>query len=543
MNLKTVHSLALVLIVSQLRATRRTSNRLGALRRPSAVLLIDGLAFLGAYMLTQRLTPIVTNGSHLAVQVNVDLPMFLIFVVMLSGLLWEISYSFAFTSTDMVNYLPISAAEYVLASSVSTVFSYSIFLAGGLGVALSLAQQFGLLRLWFVTAAMSLVAVFIGAFGVEMMRSFTNRASSLFYRRSGRPVLILRTIVLIAAIVSFQLAFNPRFVIIILGGVTAGAQAAWYFPLVWPSLTVVQLLGAKWVSSSLYAVLSLALTSSFYLAATKLRQIYWMTTPVSVRLPAGAYTSKTGLLRRLGLDDAESAIVRKDFRSLTRRREMARFLALPVLIVISMLIPSLMSTEEQPPLFSNVISWAFPLMLGIISFALLNSMISIGQEGHSIWSLYAAPISPRELVRAKVGANLILTLPVAGAFWLGVTLLGHQSLKTSTAFLLILIATSLVESLVGVMVGLRFPDFNETIRSRFIRIPGMLLGMLIGAIAEGILLVPYGFYLFLEVTSMNRDAYFILASLVTVGLATLTSNIAYRYCLSRAKRLLQEIPV
>jgi hypothetical protein len=131
-------------------------------------------------------------------------------MVMLSGLLWEISYSFAFTSTDVVNYLRISAADYVLASSASIVFSYSIFLAGALGGALALALQFGILHVWVVMAVMNFFAVFIGAFGLEAMRAFTNRASSLLYKRSGKSVLILRMVVLIAALVFFQLIFNPR---------------------------------------------------------------------------------------------------------------------------------------------------------------------------------------------------------------------------------------------------------------------------------------------------------------------------------------------
>jgi len=89
------------------------------------------------------------------------------------------SYSSGFMSTDMINYLPISASEYVLASSLSLVYAYSPFLALGLGGALGIVLKFGLFGAWIMTAAMSLFAMFIGALGLEVLKAFTNRASSL----------------------------------------------------------------------------------------------------------------------------------------------------------------------------------------------------------------------------------------------------------------------------------------------------------------------------------------------------------------------------
>jgi len=233
MNPKTVYRLALVLTISQLRATR-SGSRLDFLRRPSAILLMDAVAFVGAFLFTQRFASIITSQSPSSVfQLIANLPMFLIFLVMLSGLLWELSYSSSFTSTDMINYLPVSAGEYVLASSASIVFSYSVFLAVGLGIALALALLSGLVDVWAAVAVMSLVAMLIGAFGVEALRALTNRASSLLYKRSGKPVLILRMLILIAALASFQIVFNPRLMLFVLEGVTGGIKAAWYFPLVW----------------------------------------------------------------------------------------------------------------------------------------------------------------------------------------------------------------------------------------------------------------------------------------------------------------------
>ena len=549
MNLKTAYHLAKVLTYSQLRATSRIRGRLDFLRRPFAILLIDAAVFVGASVVAQKFASIFTatistsTGSLLAVQVMVDLPIFLMFLVMLSGLLWELSYSFSFTSTDMINHLPITAAEYVLASSASLAFSYSIYVAVGLGAALGLALQFGLIYAWIITVLMSLVAVLIGAFGLEALRAFTNRASSLLYKRSGTAVMILRLVVLIAVFVFFQLIFNPTIMLSLLGGIAGSVQGAVYFPLVWPSLAVASFLQDNLPSASLYAFLTFLLCGFFFLACARLRQVYWMPMPISVRLSAATYAPRPGFLSRLGLNPAESAIIKKDFRSLSRRREMARFLAIPILIVASMLIPSLMSTSGSPASSSGVMFWFFPLIFGVTIFALLTSMISVGQEGSAVWNLYSSPLMPREFVRAKMTANIILSLPIAIAFWLGITLLGHTSFKSSLAILLVLTALILAESFVGLALGVKYPDFGETIRSRFSRLTGMLTGMLLGATVAGAILAPYGLYVLFKFQWLDSNIYFAAACFASLILTALISAVAHRACVSSTRKLLAGLPV
>jgi hypothetical protein len=549
MNLRAAYQLTKVLTFSQLRATRTMRGRLDFLRRPSAIVLIDAAAFIVACLVAQRLAsifiaPISTStGSSLAVQVMVDLPIFLMFLIMISGLLWELSYSFNFTSTDMINHLPITAAEYVLASSASLAFSYSIYVAVGLGAALGLALQFGLIYAWIITVLMSFVGVLIGAFGLEALRAFTNRASSLLYKRSGRAVMILRLIVLIVVFVFFQLIFNPTIMLSLLGSIAGGVQGASYFPLVWPSLAVASFIEDNLLSASLYAFLTFLLCGFFFLACVRLRQAYWMPMPVSVKLSTATYAPSAGFLSRLGLNPTERAIVRKDFRSLSRRREMARFLAIPILIVASLLIPSLVSTSQSPASSLGIMFWFFPLIFGVTFFALFTSMISVGQEGSAVWNLYSSPLLPRELVKAKVTANIILSLPIAIAFWLGITLLGHTSFKSSLAILLVLAALILAESLVGLALGAKYPDFSETIRSRFIRLTGMLTGMLLGMAVAGAILAPYGLYVLFKLQWLDNNMYFIIVCFASLILTGLISAIAHRACVSSTKKLLAGIPV
>jgi hypothetical protein len=136
-----------------------------------------------------------------------------------------------------------------------------------------------------------------------------------------------------------------------------------------------------------------------------------------------------------------------------------------------------------------------------------------------------------------------LSLPVALAFWIGITILGHLSFRASTAFLLVSISLIFTESLLGLIIGIRFPDFTETLRSRFVSITGMLLGMLLGIVVAGVIATPYAAYLSFKPQWMARSMYFILTSLVTLLLTTLFSVIGYRLCLTRIKNLFRELPI
>ncbi|NJD77208.1 MAG: hypothetical protein FIB08_08970 [Candidatus Methanoperedens sp.] len=533
MNLKTVYRLVKVFTFSQVRASGK-SSMFDFLRKTSVILLIDIIAFIIALVFGRALSIVLTDPT-LAIRVMINLPMFLLFMLMLAGLMLEMSYSTGFMSTDMVNYLPISASEYVLASSLSLVYAYSPFLALGLGGALGIILKFGLFGAWIMTAAMSLFAMFIGALGLEVLKAYTNRVSSILYKRSGKTVLFLRMIVLISSFVAMQLLFNPQVMFFILEKVTGAATVASYIPLLWPSLAITGFTGADLMLASLYAFLTIVFSGVLFLVSVRLRQVYWVPVPVSVKLSTGTYAPKPGILGRLGLNPAESAVIRKDFKSLTRRREMANYLAVPAVMIATMVIPSLFSRNGFS-LSRDAMFLAFPLAFGAMFFAYMNSSVSIGQEGPAFWNIQSSPLSPGGFVRAKISANLFISLPLALVFWTGIVFLGHPASRTAIAFLVVLVALVLTESFIGLTVGIMFPDFTETVRNRFISISGALLGMFLGTLAAGVLIAPFGIYFLIKTGNV---LHFMLVSVVTLALTALISTVSYRLCISKAGELLK----
>ena len=149
------------LLLSQLRAAAvRTNSRIGVhsiLRRPLILLIIDVVGFVAATAVAyyvgslidnsaqQSLVSTISGGVH---NIIVILPAVILSIILILGLVLEVSSGAQFTSSDTVNWLPVKASEYVAASTLSLLIYYSIFPVVVLGATLSLAYVFGFLGSW-----------------------------------------------------------------------------------------------------------------------------------------------------------------------------------------------------------------------------------------------------------------------------------------------------------------------------------------------------------------------------------------------------------
>jgi hypothetical protein len=156
---------------------------------------------------------------------------------------------------------------------------------------------------------------------------------------------------------------------------------------------------------------------------------------------------------------------------------MARFLAIPFVLAISMGISILPLGSGPNPQTPSFLFLALLYTIPVFIFVGALSMTSIGQEGHAIWNLYAAPIKPSQILRAKVLFAACLGL----AF--GVALLAIFAFLMSIVaayfgmMLLIGILVVLESSTLGVYYAARFPDFREMVRSRYVGVWGSMLGL------------------------------------------------------------------
>lgn len=354
-------------------------------------------------------------------------------------------------------------------------YTYSFLLAFFLGLLLGPAVYLGHGPVLAVSAVMGVMSVFIGSSAVELIRAVTNRISSSFYKKSGRSGIFVRLSLTIIVLVVFQLIFSGRIIASVLGRLTQTVATVWYLPIMWPSLAV-QTISAT--ASLGFGLLSLVFMLTLFGLAVGMRRAYWVPVPVSIRLSTHPYHASFSTLRFPGLGVAESAIIRKDFRSLTRRREMARFLAIPFVLAASLwvsLFPFGGSTNEFG------MTGIIPIyLIPIAIFCEVLSMTSIGQEGSAIWNLYAAPLDADKVVNAKMYLSIILGSIFTCGLLLAVALLSKQGVGEIASLLVLGLVVVIEESALGVYVAGRFPDFRETVRSRYVSISGSIVGPSLG---------------------------------------------------------------
>lgn len=480
---------------------------------------------------------LMSSFRPVAVQSLIVLPVILTSAVILAGILFELGQTGGLASSEAVNWLPVSPIEYVLASSVSLELTYSPFLFIGLGVTVPLALNFGESSIVPFFILISVLAYVWGALIVEALRSVMNRISTTLYKKSGRLGVILRIVLVVVLLVAVQIAFNPYILYTALSGVAAGVNVAWFVPVIWPSVAIVSFMIPDVAKATIFALLSFLFTFLIFEAATRLRARYWSPIPVTITLSKSTtYVPQAGSF--LWLDPVAFAVASKELRSLARRREMARFLAIPVLLVVSSLLPVLTSGANPHETLSGVslvllaeVSLLLPMML---------SSISIGQEGSSIANIYMLPISTDELVLGK----LFLPWIFSGAGILAIALL-MQFLAPVAAgqFLATLIAAAfnvIIQGYVGLGAGSRYPSFNVGPRARYLSFTGFIVAFVLGGLVTGVILTPLILYEgtgFLTGLGVGSTGSVLATIFLTLAVGTLLLVLVRYYCMRGVKKL------
>lgn len=549
MRLTVVYQLAKVLVTSQLRSTRQVSRPRRLIGRPVILAIADIIVFAVATFTVYELVGALARSRDQTIQNALlsaavggltSVPLFVLSGIVTLGILYEVSVSAQFASADIVNFLPLSSGEYVLASTLSIAYVYSPFWILSIGAVLPLANQYRLLNAWGLMVILSLLALLTGGIIVEMIRAAVNRVSSAFYRRGGKSIILGRLVITVSVIAFFQLLVNPNFLLPVIGALTQGATEGWFVPFAWYLEGVLNLINGEITRAFLFGAGSAIFTATLFVMAVQLRSRYWVPSIVTVRVTNSIYAPRRGIIGKLGFNQIESAIIRKDFKSLLRRREMARFLAIPVAILIPIMLPFFSPTSTRSLNLGQFL--IFPLYLGLVLSALLLSMTSIGQEGKAVMNLYTLPLGAKEIVRAKASVSIIVTGLITTALMLLLIILLRLQPGNSLIYYILIFPVLFEQSLFGLLIGTQFPDFSEGPRSRYVGITGSLVGMLVGTILAVITLLPVIVYLVFAGGVFHLEPGFFVALGITFLIAGLSSFGCYRLAVGNTNKLLQELP-
>jgi hypothetical protein len=537
LNFKLILHMAKILALSSVRAKRAAGSvPAGFAKSPKINLIVFLIGFpTAAFFASNFASAFLKNVNLLQFfwQIAIFLPSLMTLASVMYGLLFEFSQSSSVGSSDIINWLPIRALDFVLASVLSMIYFLAPLLGVVFGAAFGISLYVNRLDLGLLSIVFGVLGMFLGAFLIEIIRAITNRVSASFYKRSGRTTVAIRMLVSLVVMVTFILVSNANFLFTILQHFMGGIGNAWFIPILWPSLAVMSYLTAEYVQVLLYTVASIGLAVVLLWASVKLREKYWVPAPFSIKLkPSRSYTPKRGFLGGLGFTAAGAALIRKDLRGLTRRKEMIVWIAVPLALSLISIFSFQSSWETAAATSEKLMLFWGPLM-GVFMFAFYMALTGVGQEGGAFLNLLIIPVKEKEVAKSKLAVALFPSSVALIALTSVIQVMLQLRLEVLITVTVTLFAGLFECAFVGLALGSRFPDFTEVPRARFIDQKGVWLGMLIIAACIGVTFLPPFLY------SFHILEYFpiLLAPVLSATACTVICYASYRTTLNSLQRL------
>ncbi len=482
-----------------------------------------------------------------------SMPTFVLIFSTVLTMLQQIQLSGIKATTQVMYWLPVTWQEHTLASILANLLGIPLAIVSGFASGILVFSAFnGLILPALLTVLVMLGAAFMGSSITEILRVLQVRISGAIYRSSGRAAVWVRLIGSLA----FFIIFYVVYLSVVYGftnfiqGLTTFQNTLWFVPFVWLGLTLYYLFSGVLLEGIIFIALSAVFIVALYYLAILLNQRFGLYEPPAIRVQtSGVYSPKTGFLGKFGFSSVEAAIIRKDIRAFTRRRELISIFIVPVIFLLIPLMQSVGITNGSAPgqlrLFYAGMTFLFPVSI----MAMSVGSILIGEEGQAVWRIYASPISPKNLVRAKlffISSLSIITLLLTGS----IGILFYQPL-------LQFIIVGYVEGLflafalgsISLSIGFKGADFSQTRRARMIRQEWSIIALLVcGLAALAVLapLIPFAFSLFISsfMAAAPVDSFYLAVSVVISGIiASVITAVFYRVNLNSAKELIRKAEV
>lgn len=557
MELRKIYAITIALSKSQLRT--QTSGRAGAsiFRRPSIVLILDAVAFtlcavfgyLGATALQSAFPygAASPGGQDYTIIVRVVqealvfIPTFVPSSVLVGGILFELNVSSKFSGSDTVNWLPVTQTEYVAASAVSVAYNYSIMPSVFLGISLAPAVYLGYGWLWVGALLFSVLGLFTGGTLIEIIRAAMNRVSSMVGGRARRGAFVLRLVIFAVIIIIIDTSFNPNVLIDVVNSLSSTLSYVPFIPILWGSIAMEAVATGEGLKAAAFSAATVLFTAVLLWIAVKVRSKYWSPTLAAVSISHAEYMPRSGVLTKLGLTEGEAAMVKKDLKGVTRRRELISFFAIPIVFVAIFLIdtftPGITGGSTSGSGLGIVTD--LPIFFAATIFALMISSISFGQESRAVMTLYSLPISPDQILKAKAFVALLFalsaTIGIAIIFWFA----GGRGPLVLVENIVIGSSVAVEEVFIGLGFGASHPDFQERPRPRFVDPFWIILMLPVGLVVAGITSVPIIVRDVFYVTSTPGSAPFYLFP-AGVAFAVVVSILSYRWARGSVRHLMAE---
>jgi len=458
-------------------------------------------------------------------------------------------------SIQPLYWFPITWTEHTLASVLASIIGVPLVITILISAVIVVASIFfGLVPLAVFTILALAASTIIGSTTAEILKSLQVRLTGAVTKAAGRAAVWVRLLgsilfFLVFYLIYFSIYYNIS-PISLAESIASGQRALWFIPYVWLGVALFTFANGLWLQTVILSVASLIFIYALFVLAVRVNTRYGLYEAPSIRISHGVYAPKAGLLGRLGFSTFEAAMIKKDFKAFTRRRELTYIFIFPVIVVIAPLLSFMRgpSAAEVPSMFPSFLFAYVALFPGALMVVILARLI-VGSEGESVWNLYSWPVSAKSLVKAKYffvvffGLTVTLICSVVGV------VLTIPSVQIAIVGLVEAVFIILSLAMVSLSFGIKGADFRELPpRPRMIRTLWAFVDMAVCAILGLVIiapLIPYVTMVIFQAGVPPSQIYFslppeypFLALLVSGVIAFLIAYGFYKVAVNSAEQLL-----
>jgi hypothetical protein len=479
-----------------------------------------------------------------------SLPTLVLIYSLVFTMMQQIQRSGVKVSSEAPYWLPVTWREHTLASILANLLGFPLASIVFIGSAIMVFSIFiGQVPASVLTLLAVCGAAFMASITTEVFRILQVRFIGAVYKSTGRAAVWVRFVGSMLFFILFYIVYfyvtSGVGAITFIQTVASVQNSAWFVPFVWLGMTLYSIINGLLLQGIAFLFLSILFIFGLFFLAVSLNTRFGLYEPPAITVSRGVYVPRTGFLGRLGFSTVEAALLRKDFRAFTRRRELMTVFIVPIVIILVPLMQSLSQTSAKNPypvsLFFIALTFLFPACVMVMSLG--NFMI--GEEGQAVWRVYSSPVSANNLVKSKyffiVFFSLVI-LAITGTFGF---LMYHPSPRATIVASLETVFLVFALGSVSLSNGIRGADFTETPRQRMIRPSWGLINFATCLLAGIAMLAPFLPYLlssalsaFLPVSTGWAFLDPFQALVVSAVIAIVLTAIFYRIALKNAKELL-----
>lgn len=482
---------------------------------------------------------------------QLSLPTIVLVFALIFTMMQQLQRTGASSANQAPYWLPVTWKEHTLASILADLLGLPLMTIALISPAVLIVSFFTGQMLFAVGSVLAMfAAAFTAGATIEVFRILQVRFTGAVYKSTGRAAVWVRFVSSIAVFIIFYVIYfsitQGSGLILFIDTISSIQTSAWFVPYVWLGLTLFSFGNGLMLEGVAFLVLSVLFILGLFFLGTALNSRFGLYEPPAITISRGAYVPKTGFLGKLGFSSVEAALIHKDLKAFTRRRELISVFIIPIVFLLVPIMTSI-NTPEAADIPGGMTSFMFAMTsifpAGLMVMSLGNFMT--GQEGQNIWRIYSSPISPKNFVKSKftfilLFALIVLPITITIGFFIY-----QPSMRAFIAMFVEAVFIVFAAGSLSLANGIKGADFNEVPRPRMIRSEWSIINMLTClAVALAVLLplLPYA----LSVFTGGQIGVLIdvpLALVISGVIAGVLTVIFYNLAVSNAKDLLTKAEV